>query len=1291
MYDANTFRRNELIGQFAFGLQKVRDQPPPSEHQLKERWVTLVDPNNPQEEQGYLKISVTVLCTGDSAPSQPSIIGNTDAIQTKKGSELSLLRPLKLKRRGYNFSIKVFRGEHLRKPYLDTFLVFKFNGTIMKTTVCKNSAMPEWNRVLVIPVFTPCFSDVVEIQLWNSRVASPDVLLSRAYIPFSRVLSNPLPPTWFNFYGPCANTAAAIQWLQNLVGVDERVSNDFLGRYLISLDVQLADVPVSEERMAAPIQPPSLDLYVLCVDLYQASELPIKNNGEVMVEVNFGPEKNKRSTMWCKNERRENGTYVVRFKCDANSSAFGSISNTGECQFKQLEVLIPRRDLSHYVTEVYDIILNVYSRSTLGSKRKIGFVRLDGTRLFQTAPSRRKTVQPEWHPVVNLYRNKGTVCTKGFLLVDCSLRLAKDQLTREVIKPIEMKDFHLRAHIYQGKKLKMHQTEIPLTSFIEISIAGHRAKLVYTNPAKWASMSQDNGSSTYSTTQCLHSDNPVWFETLAIDRISLPSDLSRAPGVSVVAKCSINGKVYVIGDHLISASSVSNDAPRRPIWIPLNNENRSLGGDSFAKLRDTGPFLGRSINPNDNRTAIAPGEVLLKLELISFEESRSRTMYDWEWPKVIPANVHVKCIGLRRLQKFQNTWGKVENPYIRVSCESFPDMNKVSAAVRSDMTGMDDTENGSDRGKMGVEEKSTSKGTLSDSLRNIYVRQPQRSKGSALGDTMFGGQHVHELQSKYVETGRSDFNADEEREIEQANKIQHHPAGHDQNEVTFLKDVVFHVNIPEDGYFFQPISVVVWGKGKFSDVLIGKGSFHFKCQLHDSNNTSVQDSSSAAQYETSLRPDSMRKNHGFHISAHTELNDVLPSSHFRPYHSSKQYLDAGEGHYSLPNAVTLDMKSINYDVQSEISDDLDDAIFVDFQGIDSEMMKLVEPASLVSLTETSHNAITMLWPGASITNGTEKQTDKEVLCDLESTSILGNLFYKSLGLKKSLGLNKSETCVFKYISHVNLIGSETDAFDVRTAHTGKARLHNSASLAVSANKRFQTFLESDFGSIIESPLQLTARLYIVDIKSLIPQAYRGKPNPYLIVSLKSPSGNLLNPIQAGRNHPQCINGRSNFKTGTINPFYGTRFDFTVTLPDVTEILIEVWDAGLVSDSMIGSTSIDIEDRWFSREWQALKSEGAIPREYRPLWHPKAAQAQGKLCLWLEMYHGKEAMEVPLHDLRLSEAKDWELRIVVWETRRVPRLENHSTYFFIPLHIFFFSWFFRLDRHVYHWRTPIQRL
>lgn len=153
--------------------------------------------------QGYVKATVTVLGPGDKPPSHES----TQVQRDDEGGDL-ILRPPTVSRRGYNLNIKIYRAEDLPEMdpvsgSCDPFVSVKFNGNVQRTNIVRRDTKPVWLQHIWLPVYTPCMSDNIDIQLWDWNRANPDELIATHRVTFSSLLSSSFGPAWVNLYGAC--------------------------------------------------------------------------------------------------------------------------------------------------------------------------------------------------------------------------------------------------------------------------------------------------------------------------------------------------------------------------------------------------------------------------------------------------------------------------------------------------------------------------------------------------------------------------------------------------------------------------------------------------------------------------------------------------------------------------------------------------------------------------------------------------------------------------------------------------------------------------------------------------------------------------------------------------------------------------------------------------------------------------------------------------------------------------------------------------------------------------------
>jgi Ca2+-dependent lipid-binding protein len=77
---------------------------------------------------------------------------------------------------------------------------------------------------------------------------------------------------------------------------------------------------------------------------------------------------------------------------------------------------------------------------------------------------------------------------------------------------------------------------------------------------------------------------------------------------------------------------------------------------------------------------------------------------------------------------------------------------------------------------------------------------------------------------------------------------------------------------------------------------------------------------------------------------------------------------------------------------------------------------------------------------------------------------------------------------------------------------------------------------------------------------------------------------------------RVYNERDHFQQDEPNPGFYKHFDFEATFPGCPPLVIKIFDYDTIfGDDLIGTTIIDLEDRFFSPEWQSIKNK---PIEYR---------------------------------------------------------------------------------------------
>ena len=91
--------------------------------------------------------------------------------------------------------------------------------------------------------------------------------------------------------------------------------------------------------------------------------------------------------------------------------------------------------------------------------------------------------------------------------------------------------------------------------------------------------------------------------------------------------------------------------------------------------------------------------------------------------------------------------------------------------------------------------------------------------------------------------------------------------------------------------------------------------------------------------------------------------------------------------------------------------------------------------------------------------------------------------------------------------------------------------------------------------------------------------------------------------------------------------------------------------------MIGSTSLDLEDRYFNNDWQKLKFK---PIEIRNLTHPDISNQQGNISLWVEIFEKSDSINMTPWQICPEPITKVQIRLVIWETEDMRMMDVEDT-------------------------------
>ena len=266
--------------------------------------------------------------------------------------------------------------------------------------------------------------------------------------------------------------------------------------------------------------------------------------------------------------------------------------------------------------------------------------------------------------------------------------------------------------------------------------------------------------------------------------------------------------------------------------------------------------------------------------------------------------------------------------------------------------------------------------------------------------------------------------------------------------------------------------------------------------------------------------------------------------------------------------------------------------------------------------ETSTEQVVGIFKGTVTVQSEEdkKQYDEKKAELVHNLKIkLSNLSMSKTGKPLVLNLEKMDTMEGR------------QKFEIEMEHLGVSHLQITKKLAD---------LESDetLKRLLMATTKCIVRIYVIDAFNLSSRDNGSDSDPYLIVSC----GN------------RTYNEREFYQEDQPNPKFNKSFDFEAIFPGCAPLVLTINDYDeIFGDDSIGTTIVDLEDRFFSPEWQSIKNK---PIEHRQLYHPSSAISQGTVRLWVEIHPTIIPMnEVPTYNITPKPLEDFEVRVCVFNT------------------------------------------
>lgn len=280
IYNANTFRKDDIIGKFTFALHMIQGKP------IIEKWVALINEYAPGSPQGYLKVTIELI-EGNYIKSQATSPPHEGPDLVEKNGIIMVPDTIELETK--QLTIKIYNIVGL--PKLDLFgkcdsyiKIYSLNGLITQTQVIDRNYNPVWNTEYLFPVTLPCLEEKIKLEILDYNRLGWNDLISTIYLPFE----NTKGPIWYPLYTSpeIKSTSKAARDMR----AGRSRGTRYAGKLLLEVIITNSKIPILAQRIISPPVLPRPCNYYLRLYLWSLIGCEIKGTyitiGDYMIKVN---------------------------------------------------------------------------------------------------------------------------------------------------------------------------------------------------------------------------------------------------------------------------------------------------------------------------------------------------------------------------------------------------------------------------------------------------------------------------------------------------------------------------------------------------------------------------------------------------------------------------------------------------------------------------------------------------------------------------------------------------------------------------------------------------------------------------------------------------------------------------------------------------------------------------------------------------------------------------------------------------------------------------------------------
>jgi len=1208
--DACTIKRDVMIGSYEFDLAKVYFNP---DHEIYKSWIALGDLTNPDNEgvQGYLKLSVVCLGPGDEQK-----IHNEDE---EDDDDMTVLTPPHIERKGWLLNVQVYEAKELMQmddsvfdAKCDPFVSVEYGSLTLETDRQKGLNV-EFNQEVQLPVFEPTMSDTIKVSLWDYDFGVKNELMGCSTVfKFGKAKDGYL-PRWVNFYGP----SQVISLTRDIL-VAEKMSKGivegthFTGRVLLGMSATPTEVPRKAVASCAKLMDenrPKDVVWAIQCDLYCAMEVA-------------------QSGKWC-----------VEICCGDNSFQSVDVENNNGV-LKWYSALLGKKDSSELLfkspedpTQVPDVF--VYLRR---KKYRISYCRFRFASLLDGGWN----TPPKWFLMKEdkALNKLGDDEFPGLLYMGLRAGLASSvppevsRIARPVIRAgIEQKVEEKKQDLKVASPQPQSPAQSPVRSPEPVSRVGDMKITVI--QAKGLPAADRNGFSDpyvvlqlgkvkHKTAVVKKNLNPVWRQTFEFKQASI-DDI-----VNVEVFDEDNVVDETLGKFDISIGELAASQPGKNFLISrqyslstsgkveLEVEFKFLAADQVKKkpeLVEQKSFFGDVSQAFGNLKDVVVGKDVDIKKLAGYFGEPQYNQYQ------IRAHIYQA-----RMLPSSDPNG-LADPYVSVRCASVISQTLVCEETLNPIWYSTKVLNVSLPNPLSM---------ASDIYCYVY------DKDFLLKDDLLGMfcvkiddllDFVDELTPKWYSLTDVDGNPVEGQVLACFQLL---PIEKRNISIPSLKP-------PTVPMYLEIVSLGL--RSLQSTLGINKPRIEFELpngKRFMTDSSCVPDSHNPNFLQVLKLPLQVPENRIFAPALNVEVRDLLFGGWVKRRIGVSCLLlenymkddDAGEWKGDSKFKI-LDESEIEREIlaiENKRKSEVQPILFEETPKLVEVEEKKDEPDVAVPIDTPDEKGPEIIDPDdkAPLLIDVKKETVGDaIICDF---------------LEK---IEKSEDDIPDYLKGRETVDDELEdqlsmkPFDSIEIFTGSksAGLFGPKFRKVGIFKGLIRLLKDPNTppavdhQLLLAPKSVFVRVYVLRARGLSPMDFDGSSDPYIVASLGK----------------QKFDTRSQYVKKSLNPDFYQGFEFPCQIPGASEVKIDVFDFDGIGDDLIGSTVIDIEDRWFTKDWRIIKKK---PIEWRTLHNPTSSAGQGKLELWVDIMDTNQAKTEPLINISPPPLENWELRLIIWECKEV---------------------------------------